>query len=327
MVEENTSNFGTAFTVSIEARGQTTTGISAADRAATVLTRDRSRDAAAGPAAPGPHVPAAGAARRRAEARRARPRPRSTSRGSPGSTPAARHLRDHERGRHDGARARPREVLRSGTACRSSRSPTSSATGCRPSGSSQRIASPHLPTRFGEFRVVAYRSDVTHEEHLALVHGEMRGGRADPRARPLAVPDGRRLRLGALRLRRAARARDGEDRRRGPRRPPLPPAGGARHRPLQQAQGLRAPGPGPRHGRGQREARLPARHPRLRRRVPDPARPRRAQDAPHDEQPVEVRRDRRLRPRDRRARARSRSRRPTARASTSRRRRTRWGTC
>ena len=37
MVEENTSNFGTAFTVSIEARGRTTTGISAADRAATVL--------------------------------------------------------------------------------------------------------------------------------------------------------------------------------------------------------------------------------------------------------------------------------------------------
>src|SRR5213082_1900742 len=36
MVQENTSNFGTAFTVSIEARGRTTTGISAADRAATV---------------------------------------------------------------------------------------------------------------------------------------------------------------------------------------------------------------------------------------------------------------------------------------------------
>ena len=38
MVEQNTSNFGTAFTVSIEARGRTTTGISASDRAATVLT-------------------------------------------------------------------------------------------------------------------------------------------------------------------------------------------------------------------------------------------------------------------------------------------------
>ena len=38
MVEQNTSNYGTAFTVSVEARGKTTTGISAADRAATVLT-------------------------------------------------------------------------------------------------------------------------------------------------------------------------------------------------------------------------------------------------------------------------------------------------
>ena len=38
MVADNTSSYGTAFTVSIEARGKTTTGISAADRAATVRT-------------------------------------------------------------------------------------------------------------------------------------------------------------------------------------------------------------------------------------------------------------------------------------------------
>src|SRR5262245_53297383 len=38
MVEANTSPFGTAFTISIEARGKITTGISAADRAATILT-------------------------------------------------------------------------------------------------------------------------------------------------------------------------------------------------------------------------------------------------------------------------------------------------
>src|SRR6266581_9534850 len=36
MVENNTSNYGTAFTVSIEARGRVTTGISAFDRAETV---------------------------------------------------------------------------------------------------------------------------------------------------------------------------------------------------------------------------------------------------------------------------------------------------
>src|SRR5687768_3070267 len=38
MVEDNTSPFGTAFTISIEARGKITTGISAADRAATIQT-------------------------------------------------------------------------------------------------------------------------------------------------------------------------------------------------------------------------------------------------------------------------------------------------
>jgi 3,4-dihydroxy 2-butanone 4-phosphate synthase / GTP cyclohydrolase II len=38
MVDENTSKFGTAFTVSIEARHGVTTGISAADRAKTILT-------------------------------------------------------------------------------------------------------------------------------------------------------------------------------------------------------------------------------------------------------------------------------------------------
>jgi len=38
MVTENTSAFETAFTVSIEARKNVTTGISAADRATTVLT-------------------------------------------------------------------------------------------------------------------------------------------------------------------------------------------------------------------------------------------------------------------------------------------------
>jgi len=41
-----------------------------------------------------------------------------------------------------------------------------------------RIASPNLPTRMGEFQLFAYRSEVTHEEHLALVHGEI--GEEDP---------------------------------------------------------------------------------------------------------------------------------------------------
>jgi 3,4-dihydroxy 2-butanone 4-phosphate synthase/GTP cyclohydrolase II len=40
-----------------------------------------------------------------------------------------------------------------------------------------RVASPRLPTAHGEFRMHAYRSEATGEEHLALVLGEVRGAR------------------------------------------------------------------------------------------------------------------------------------------------------
>ncbi|HEX5134850.1 MAG TPA: 3,4-dihydroxy-2-butanone-4-phosphate synthase, partial [Thermoanaerobaculia bacterium] len=57
MVDENTSTFGTAFTVSIEARGRVTTGISAADRAATVKTAIDPRTRPADLARPGHMFP------------------------------------------------------------------------------------------------------------------------------------------------------------------------------------------------------------------------------------------------------------------------------
>ena len=53
MTDDNTSAFGTAFTVSIEAKKGVTTGISAADRAKTIkppLTRRRSLKTSQGPA-------------------------------------------------------------------------------------------------------------------------------------------------------------------------------------------------------------------------------------------------------------------------------------
>jgi 3,4-dihydroxy 2-butanone 4-phosphate synthase / GTP cyclohydrolase II len=53
MVGENTSKFGTAFTVSIEARHGVTTGISAADRARTILTAIDPKTAPADLARPG----------------------------------------------------------------------------------------------------------------------------------------------------------------------------------------------------------------------------------------------------------------------------------
>ena len=84
MVSQNTSRFETAFCVPIEAKGRTTTGISAADRAATVLTAIDPATRPCGSRAARAHVSAARAHRRRAWCGPARPRRRSTSRGSPG---------------------------------------------------------------------------------------------------------------------------------------------------------------------------------------------------------------------------------------------------
>ncbi len=53
MVEDNTSQFGTGFTVSIEAKEGVTTGISAADRATTILTAVDDKTTAADIARPG----------------------------------------------------------------------------------------------------------------------------------------------------------------------------------------------------------------------------------------------------------------------------------
>ena len=70
---------------------------------------DRSGDQAVGPGAAGPHVPAAVARRRRDRARRA-DRSGGRSRADRRALSGRRHLRNHERGRHDGARAGAGEV-------------------------------------------------------------------------------------------------------------------------------------------------------------------------------------------------------------------------
>ncbi|MGC4080547.1 MAG: 3,4-dihydroxy-2-butanone-4-phosphate synthase [Vicinamibacterales bacterium] len=86
MVSQNTTRFDTAFCIPIEAKGRTTTGISAADRAATVHA---AIDPATKPydlAAPRPHVSASCALGRRAWCGQVRRKRQSTSRGSPAST-------------------------------------------------------------------------------------------------------------------------------------------------------------------------------------------------------------------------------------------------
>ena len=170
MVEENTSPFGTAFTVSIEARGRVTTGISAADRAATIRV---AIDPATRPAdllRPGHMFPlraAPGGVLKRAGQTEASVDLATIA----GLTPAAAIC---EIMNADGTMARLPDlqafVEKHGLTMISVadliryRMQTERLV--------KRIAAPQLPTEFGEFRIVAYKSDVTHEEHVALVAGE-----------------------------------------------------------------------------------------------------------------------------------------------------------
>ncbi len=115
---ENTATFGTAFTVSIEAREGVTTGISAADRAHTIQVAIRDDVRPHDIVRPGHVFPL-----------RARPGGVLRRVGqTEGSVDLARlagfrarrgHLRDHERRRHHGAPGRPGRRTRRSTISRS----------------------------------------------------------------------------------------------------------------------------------------------------------------------------------------------------------------
>jgi 3,4-dihydroxy 2-butanone 4-phosphate synthase/GTP cyclohydrolase II len=172
MVAENTSSFGTAFTVSIEARGRTTTGISAADRAATVRT---AIDPATKPAdlnRPGHMFPLR--AQRGGVLKRAGQTEASVDLARiAGLNPSAVLC---EVMNEDGTMARVTDLTKFCAAHGLSMVTVADLIRYRMKTERlvERIAAPHLPTRIGEFRLYAYRSGVTHEEHLALVHGEIR---------------------------------------------------------------------------------------------------------------------------------------------------------
>ena len=121
---QNRSVHGTNFTVSIEAAQGVTTGISAADRAHTVRVAVARRRQARRHRAAGPHLSARWRSPAACWRAPATPKRAAISRALAGLTPAAVHLRDHERRRHDGAPARSRSCSRASTASRSARSPT-----------------------------------------------------------------------------------------------------------------------------------------------------------------------------------------------------------
>ena len=171
MVTNNTATFGTAFTVSVEAKGRTTTGISAFDRAATVQALI---DPATGPddlLRPGHTFPLR--AREGGVLRRA------------GQTEAAVDLARLaglypagvicEVMKDDGTMARVPDLVefcaRHGLKMITVRDLIEYRLGREKLV--RRIAEARLPSAHGDFRVVAYCGLVDNEVHLALVHGQI----------------------------------------------------------------------------------------------------------------------------------------------------------
>jgi 3,4-dihydroxy 2-butanone 4-phosphate synthase / GTP cyclohydrolase II len=171
MVEDNTSPFGTAFTVSIEARGKITTGISAADRAATVLT---AIDPATRPEdllRPGHIFPLR--ARKGGVLKRAGQTEASVDLAVlAGLRPAGVIC---EIMNPDGTMARVPDLAKVAERHGLLMITVSDLISYRLRHETlvRKVASPRLPTAFGEFRIHAYRSDVTGDENVALVMGEI----------------------------------------------------------------------------------------------------------------------------------------------------------
>ncbi|MDX1998421.1 MAG: bifunctional 3,4-dihydroxy-2-butanone-4-phosphate synthase/GTP cyclohydrolase II [Thermoanaerobaculia bacterium] len=174
MVQDNTSTYGTAFTVSIEARGKTTTGISAADRAATIRAAvdpaTRPRDLVR----PGHVFPL-----------RARPGGVLVRQGQTEASVDFARLAGLgpsavicEIMNEDGTMARLPDLVtfaeRHGLLIASVADLVRYR--LRNERLIEQVAAPTLPTPYGEFRLIAYRAPLLGEEHLALVMGDVANG-------------------------------------------------------------------------------------------------------------------------------------------------------
>jgi 3,4-dihydroxy 2-butanone 4-phosphate synthase/GTP cyclohydrolase II len=178
MVEENanTSSFGTAFTVSIEARQGVTTGISAKDRAHTILTAVRDDCRPEDLARPGHVFPLR--ARKGGVLVRAGQTEGSVDLARlAGLTPAAVIC---EVMNEDGAMARRPELEKLAAAHGLSLLSVADLIAYRMLKDVlvRRAAEAPLPTAYGKFRAVAYENDVDAHQHVALVKGRWRENEA-----------------------------------------------------------------------------------------------------------------------------------------------------
>jgi 3,4-dihydroxy 2-butanone 4-phosphate synthase/GTP cyclohydrolase II len=171
MVENNTSNYGTAFTVSIEARGRVTTGISAKDRSETVRVAIDPKTRPQDLLRPGHIFPLR--AKKGGVLKRAGQTEASVDLSAiAGLDPSAVIC---EIMNEDGTMARLPDLRE--FAVKHGLRIISVADIIQYRMQNEKhvhaLASPVLPTAYGEFRVHAYQSDITGEEHIALVMGEV----------------------------------------------------------------------------------------------------------------------------------------------------------
>jgi len=171
MVSQNTAKYGTAFTVSIEARLGVTTGISAADRATTILTAIDPRSTAADLVRPGHVFPlraqSGGVLARAGQTEAAVDLARLA-----GLIPAGVIC---EVMKDDGTMARVPELLAVARAHGLKMVTVADliAFRLRTETLVRKVAEASLPTAFGEFRAVVFENTLDHENHIALVKGTL----------------------------------------------------------------------------------------------------------------------------------------------------------
>jgi 3,4-dihydroxy 2-butanone 4-phosphate synthase / GTP cyclohydrolase II len=174
MVEKNTTTFDTAFCVSIEAKGVTSTGISAADRAATVLAAIDPKTRPSDLARPGHMFPL------RARTGGVLVRTGQTE----AAVDLARIAGLYPAGviceimNPDGTMSRVPDLTRFAKKHKLLMITVADLIQyrMRNEGLVRRVASAALPTQHGDFRVIAYESIIDGETHVALVKGDIGSG-------------------------------------------------------------------------------------------------------------------------------------------------------
>ena len=172
MVQDNTARFQTAFTVSIDAKDGVTTGISAHDRARTVLAAVDPKTKPSDLARPG-HIFPLQAKEGGVLARAGQTEAAVDLAGLAGLTPAGVIC---EIMNEDGTMARLPELERIGAEHGLPILTIADLINYRMKHEClvKKIEEAELPTQFGDFRIVVYEDIITRENHVALVKGEIR---------------------------------------------------------------------------------------------------------------------------------------------------------